>query len=144
MEILGWILFSLFCGVMGLFFILPPKGFKKTTAVITGIKTRRKYRNGKPHHEHITFVEYTVDGVVYHSNSEYHSSGNSTNEHQQEQNRHNSNSENYSSGHRNGKTITIYYDPNDPKNIHIDSKRAGVICLIICILGIAALVSKII
>lgn len=126
MEILGKIIAGLLFvsgfGGWGVYFLFfQTKGFIKTTAVITGIKTHSRRRSGKTYKEHNVYVEYTVDGVVY-----------------------NSKSDSYSPGYHKGKTIPIYYDPKDPNKIHGESKFLGVILLLIAIFGIAATVSSII
>lgn len=99
---------SLGLGIHTMFF--QNKGYVKTTAVIDHVdKTVTGYDNH--HHEEYdyqVFVNYTVDGTDYQSESDY-----------------------YQNGYEAGKEIAIYYNPSNPQQIHGDSKGFGLYMIIL-------------
>lgn len=99
--IMFFIIGILFLGI-GCYNFISHKDFMeradKTDAVITDISYERKRMNGKTVKRHIITIEYTVDGVDYESEITE-----------------------YKTGMYEGKTIEIYYDPNNPNDVKTNS-----------------------
>lgn len=93
------------------------RGYIETTAVIDHID--ETYSGGDNDTEYDVYVNYTVDGKDYQSRSDY-----------------------YSPSYKEGKEIKIYYNPDNPQQIHGDSKGfriyilvVGVVILVVSVLA---------
>ena len=86
------------------------RGFKETTAVIEKIDEiyDGTDEDGMTRYRYDVYVVYTVDGKEYHGVSDF-----------------------YSGTYKEGKRIKIFYNPDDPEQIHGDSFGAGIYCMII-------------
>lgn len=104
---------SLFAFTLGVFFIFfgyrslsyENRGYQKTTAVIQRMEP---VSTGDEGNTYDVYVKYTVNGMTYMNvKLDY-----------------------YQSGFAEGKEITVFYNPNDPYDIHGDSKILGIILII--------------
>ena len=84
-------------------------GYVKTTAIITQIDETYTGTDSDGHSEYDydVYVDYTVDGKEYHGKSDL-----------------------YQSNYEEGKEITIYYNPENPEEIHGDGKTFGLYLMI--------------
>ena len=80
------------------------KGYVATTATIERIEEH--WTGDDTTYE--VYVRYTADGSVYHGKSDV-----------------------YSAGYREGKQIKIFYNPNNPEQIHGDSQNMGIYLIIL-------------
>lgn len=76
---------------VGVYSLFQTRGFQKTTATIVSIETTWNFDE----EEHTVTVEYTVDGTRYTEVLDY-----------------------YSGNFKEGKTVDILYNPNNPSEIH--------------------------
>ncbi len=76
---------------------------QETTALITDVQKERVRRNGKYRTSYDVYVQYEVDGVTY--NQELNGG---------------------SSGMREGQTLVVYYNPENPRDVR-KSKSAGML-----------------
>ena len=104
---------SLFAFTLGVFFIFfgyrslsyESRGYQKTTAVIQHMELVSADAESDSYN---VYVKYTVNGMTYMNvKLDY-----------------------YQSGFTEGKEITILYNPNDPNDIHGDSKLFGILLII--------------
>lgn len=100
------IFITLICGIVflgvGIFFTVRNKNYVETTAVITDIQTR----GAGDDEDHDVYVSYNVDGQEYSALSDT-----------------------YSSTYFEGKEISVFYNPDNPQEIHGDSKLLGIIMM---------------
>ena len=105
-KIIGGVLF-LFAGLfffgLGIYVaFFHTGGYEKTTAELLGFpQVSRPGKESKL--KSVPIVRYTVDGVTYEGATD-----------------------NYSSTYTIGKTITVYYNPNNPSEMKGDSKTLGI------------------
>ena len=100
------------------------RGYAKTEAVIEKIEQiyAGEDEDGRSKYDYEVYVRYTVDGREYHEKIA-----------------------DYESGFKEGKTITLLYNENDPLDVHTESKTAGTVMMIagpvvtLIILGFAVL-----
>ena len=85
------------------------RGFVKTTAVIERIDENYLGTDADGHddYQYDVYVMYSADGKTYHGRSDT-----------------------YSAGYKEGKRIPIYYNPENPEEIHGDSRILAVACMI--------------
>lgn len=85
------------------------RGYAKTEAVIEKIEQiyAGEDEDGHSKYEYEVYVRYTVDGREYHEKIG-----------------------DYESGFKEGKTITLLYNENDPLDVHTESKTAGTVMMI--------------
>jgi hypothetical protein len=112
---------KIFCGigiicailmiVMGVNMVNAKINGAKTDAVITDIETRTVHHNGETNTTRDVYVLYEVDGIPYEKVLGY-----------------------YTMGMRRGKTITVYYDPQNPDKL----LNGSVVPIILCIPLLAA------
>ena len=86
------------------------RGYEQTDAVIERLETIYSGYDddGNEQYDHNVFVSYTIDGKEYKGELDT-----------------------YESSYEEGKTIKIFYRPDDPADIHGDSGMMGLILLII-------------
>ena len=94
-------------GIYTIFF--ENRGYVKTDAVIMHIEEiwNGSDESGMDDYSYISTVVYEVDGKEYSNELHY-----------------------YQDGYKEGKTIKIFYNPNDPNDIHGDTKGMGIYLLI--------------
>ena len=86
------------------------RGFVKTTAVIERIDETYLGTDADGHadYQYDVYVEYYAKGKTYHGKSDI-----------------------YSAGYKEGKKIPIYYNPENPEEIHGDSRNFAVACMLL-------------
>ena len=102
------------------------KGYVATTAVIDRIE---EYESGTDadgftEYDHDVYVTYSVNGNVYTGKSDY-----------------------YSGGYREGQEIKIFYNPDNPEQIHGDSKNFAIYLMalgpVLALIGTVSLFRKV-
>ncbi len=117
-----FLLFAIVMGLISLGFgiyivVFEAQGFKTTTAVIDHVDETwtGTDADGISEYTYDVYVDYTVDGKQYHGRSDF-----------------------YADGYEAGKEIKIYYNPENPEEIHGDAKGFGIYLIILGPVLIAA------
>ena len=86
------------------------KGYVATTAVIERIEEYESGidADGFTEYSHDVYVSYSVNGRLYEAKSDY-----------------------YSARYREGQEIKIFYNPDNPEQIHGDSKNFGIYMMVL-------------
>ena len=97
------------------------KGYVETMAVIERID---RFTSGTDETEYHVYVSYSVNGKTYNGMSDY-----------------------YSAGYREGQEIKIFYNPDDPEQIHGDAKNFGIYLMVLgpvlTLIGIVSLLRRV-